>query len=316
MMFTLQNVIILRISDFRRFFDWGEFWTQKDNFITFLKKDSDKKFFTDTIQEYYLIRKFHEWLINPSQELSRVKLETSEVKIETNEGELLSYPLGKIQSYVVEAKKQNALTNKTILGYTLLYLLLNANAQNSNIPIIFNGPSSNTISDFNRCWNDIVLEPATTVEFPLRRCVFINMNPKKDITIRSGKHTVILHKNDCVIGIFCKDKCFKLLPHLLSDTRTQTELKLRPNLADNTVTLEIYDPNKVEKIHNVVSIGMGSNGKPVYMCSDGQIYFDREYFILNHQYEYFIQDGDPSEWIALEINNDYLTLFAKNNILR
>ena len=103
-MVTLQNVIILRISDFRRFFDWGEFWAKKEDFISLFRgeinrrvesqtKPQEEYYFVDNDAEFYLMQKLYEWLINPNKELQRIKLDSTELKIENNIGDTLVYPL-------------------------------------------------------------------------------------------------------------------------------------------------------------------------------------------------------------------------------
>ena len=126
MMITLQGVIILRVTDFRRFFDWEEFWIKKDSFIALWRNESYRKFFVNNEKEYYLVLRFYEWLLNPNKELQKIKLESTELKIENCTGDTLVYPLGRLQDEIEKTKKQNQLTNKTIIGYTLLYLLLGA----------------------------------------------------------------------------------------------------------------------------------------------------------------------------------------------
>lgn len=325
-MITLKGVIILRISDFRRFFDFGEFWFKKEDFFKLFKQEINRRvesptkpieeyFFVNNKKEFCLLQKVYDWLTNPSKELLKVKLNATEVIIEANDGELLVYPLGRLKDYIEDAKKQNQLTKKSILGYTLLYLLLNANEHNSDISINFpSNTSSLSIKDFNRCWNDVVLESITTIEFPLRRCVFVNANPIKDIKIKLENKTLVLHKNDSVIGVFCGNKCYKLLPNSLTNSDKEITLKLKSNSVSNVITLEIHKPDKIEKIDDVVSIGIDSNGKPVYMRSDGKIYFESKNFTIQQQYEGFIKQYDISEAIALEVSHDFLNIFMPNNI--
>jgi hypothetical protein len=94
-----------------------------------------------------------------------------------------------LQDEIEKTKKQNQLTNKTIIGYTLLYLLLGADKDKSNIVVEYGDCSNNNtktisyIKEYNRCWENLVIEPITKIEYPLRRCVFVNVNPNKEISI-------------------------------------------------------------------------------------------------------------------------------------
>ena len=321
MMITLQGVIILRVTDFRRFFDWEEFWIKKDSFIALWRNESYRKFFVNNEKEYYLVLRFYEWLLNPNKELQKIKLESTELKIENCTGDTLVYPLGRLQDEIEKTKKQNQLTNKTIIGYTLLYLLLGANDRKSDIIIEYGDYSTNnksevvsSIKEYNRCWGNIVLEPATSIEYPLRRCVFINVNPDKEITIQLGKQCVNIEPKSCVIGVFCGNKCYKLLPSILTGSNNQITLMLKPSLAKNVIQLEIHKPDKVDIVENVVSIGLDSNEQPVYLYANGEIYIEKKNFTLQQQYNGFKKTSDMSKVVALEVNSGYLNIYTEDSI--
>lgn len=332
MMVTLQGVLILRISDFRRFFDWGEFWAKKDDFISLFRgeinrrvesqtKPQEEYYFVDNDAEFYLMQRLYEWLLNPNKELQRIKLDPTELKIETNIGDTKRYSLGRLQGEIENIKKQNQLTSKTIIGYTLLYLLLGANDRKSDVIVEYGEYSTNnksevisSIKEYNRCWDNVVLEPTTNIEYPLRRCVFINVNPDKEITIQLGKESVNIEPKNCVIGIFCGNKCYKLLPSTLTGSNNQITLMLKPSLAKNVIQLEIHKPDKVDIVENVVSIGLDSNEQPVYLYANGEIYIEKKNFTLQQQYNGFKKTSEMSKVVALEVIGGYLNIYTEDSI--
>lgn len=206
-MVTLQEVIILRITDFRRFFEWNEFWAKKCEFVEFFKKDCNKTFFVDNEREYYLLQKLLDWLKEPDKEHNQVVLEDDVLKIGKPLGDMLKYQLGGLQQKIKEAKK--VLTNKTIIGYTLLYLLLGADGKNSNIEIRYETFDEN--KKFNNLYNDVQFKcnrNEIQINAPKTRKIFTNSS-NRIITINDYE----LAPQDCIVGIFYGDILYKLLPN-------------------------------------------------------------------------------------------------------
>lgn len=331
-MATLKGVIILRISDFRRFFDFGEFWFKKEEFLALFKQEINRRvesttkpleeyFFVDDKKEFYLLQKVYDWLINPSQELPRVKLEASEVKIETNDGELLIYPLGRLQDYIETAKKQNQLTNKTILGYALLYLLLNANERNSNISVVFGNTTNdvvinkNEIKEFELRWDDVVLDKIKSPIFPLRRCVIINKNQSKNIFVNFNNSSLPLKPNECVVGLFCENKCYLLLDNVASDYDSKVTLKLSVNGSSLIPRCEVHRSSGVNYIEGVSSIAVESDGDIVYSTFDGKIFYNKECFSLDLRITSFLKKEYAAELLAFKKDGaGNYTFYTKNKI--
>lgn len=151
-MIKLQNVIIMRISDFRRFFNLREFWNKRDEFFKqfeFIncegKSEREYSLFVDNEKEKLLLAQFCNWICEPNKELCSVKMDQQELKIDDSKGGVQSCPLGLLQPYIDNAKKQNRLTNKQIIGLTLLYLLLDADKNCSNIKVEYRIFSANII---------------------------------------------------------------------------------------------------------------------------------------------------------------------------
>lgn len=332
-MITLQNVIILRISDFQRFFDWGEFWAKKEDFISLFRgeinrrvesqtKPQEEYYFVDNDAEFYLMQRLYEWLINPNKELQRIKLDSTELKIETNIGDTLVYPLGRLQSEIENIKKQNQLTNKTIIGYTLLYLLLGANEHNSSIVIDFDSTSNQgskdsgcEIKEFEPRWDDVVLEKIDQPIFPLKRCIIINKNQCKTISVTRGDNSILLRPNECVVGLFCDNKCLQLLDNVVSDYDSKVSLKLSVKGTSLMPICEIHRSTGIQYIESVSSIAVEADGSIVYSTMNGDICYNKDCFSLDLRITSFYKKEYSKDLLAFkkDSSGNYI-FYCKNKI--
>lgn len=332
-MVTLQNVIILRISDFRRFFDWGEFWAKKEEFISLFRgeinrrvesqtKPQEEYYFVDNDAEFYLMQRLYEWLINPNKELQRIKLDSTELKIETNIGDTLVYPLGRLQFEIENIKKQNQLTNKTIVGYTLLFLLLGANERNSSIVIDFGSTSNNgskdsgyEIKEFEARWDDVVLDKIDQPVFPLRRCVIINKNQSKTISVTRGGNSILLRPNECVVGLFCDNKCLQLLDNVASDYDSKVSLKLSVKGMSLMPICEVHRSTGIQYIESVASIAVEADGSIVYSTMNGDIFYNKDCFSLDLRITSFKEKEYSKDLLAFkkDSSGNYI-FYCKNKI--
>ena len=322
MMITLQGVIILRVTDFRRFFDWEEFWIKKDSFIALWRNENYRKFFVNNEKEYYLVLRFYEWLLNPNKELQKIKLESTELKIENCTGDTLVYPLGRLQDEIEKTKKQNQLTNKTIVGYTLLYLLLGANERNSSIVIDFSSTSNNgskdsshEIKEFEARWDDVVLDKIDQPVFPLRRCVIINKNQSKTISVTRGGNSILLRPNECVVGLFCDNKCLQLLDNVASDYDSKVSLKLSVKGTSLMPICEVHRSTGIQYIESVASIAVEADGSIVYSTMNGDICYNKDCFSLDLRITSFKEKEYSKDLLAFKKNSSGNYIFyCKNKI--
>ena len=322
MMVTLQGVIILRVTDFRRFFDWEEFWIKKDSFIALWRNESYRKFFVNNEKEYYLVLRFYEWLLNPNKELQKIKLESTELKIENCTGDTLVYSLGRLQDEIEKTKKQNQLTNKTIVGYTLLYLLLGANDRKSQFKIDFGTTlnistkaSNNEIKEFEPRWDDIILNKIEQPVYPLRRCIIVNKNQNKDISVICGNNSVSLKTNECVIGLFCGDKCLLLLDNVASDYDSKVTLKLSIKGTSLIPICEVHRSTGIEYIEGVSSIAVEADGNIVYSTMDGDVCYNKDCFSLDLRISSFKEKEYSKDLLAFkkDSSGNYI-FYCKNKI--
>lgn len=332
MMVTLQGVIILRISDFRRFFDWGEFWSKKEEFISLFRgeinrrvesqtKPQEEYYFVDNEAEFYLMQRLYLWLVYPNKELQRIKLEPTELKIESNDGTVLQYPLGRLQDEIGKINELNQLTNRTIVGYVLLYLLLGANERNSQIQIDFGSTPNqvtkldNEIKEFELSWGDIILEKINQPIFPLRRCIIINKNSNKEISVTCGKDSVSLKPNECVIGLFCGNKCLTLLDNVASDYDSKVTLKLSIKGTSYIPVCEIHRSTGIEYVEGVSSIAIETGGDIVYSTMNGIIFYNKKCFSLDLRVSTFKEKTYSNDFLAFKRDNTgNYTFYCKNKI--
>lgn len=321
-MVTLQGVIILRITDFRRFFNSYEFERKKQDFLSLFQKEiqrhvgcnkyalQSKHFFVDTDEEYYLLQKYVQWLLNPDAELLNVTLKDTELRIGGDFGDTQIYPLGKLQTIVSE--KRNVINPKVLKGYILLYLLLNLHQEDIvGLECTFGEKTnSSSIQEFNYCTEDIKLE-STSLEFPLRCCTFVNVS-EQPIKVKLDNNSVRLEPNECVIGIFCGNKCYKLLPNNLKSNHTDTSLKLISDGINDTVTLKMRRPIGSNSIPNVVSIGFDGYGHPIYMTRNGNIINPDQAPMIDLSIQHLRQ---YSKAIAFELNGGHITLYTTDIII-
>lgn len=322
MMVTLQGVIILRVTDFRRFFDWEEFWIKKDSFIALWRNESYRKFFVNNEKEYYLVLRFYEWLLNPNKELQKIKLESTELKIENCTGDTLVYPLGRLQDEIEKTKEQNQLTNKTIIGYTLLYLLLGANDRKSQFKINFGSTpnlsvkaNDSEIKEFEPRWDDVILDKIEQPIYPLRRCIIVNKNQSKDISVICGNNSVSLKTNECVIGLFCGDKCLLLLDNVASDYDSKVTLKLSIKGTSLIPICEVHRSTGIEYIEGVSSIAAEADGNIVYSTMDGDVCYNKDCFSLDLRISSFKEKEYSKDLLAFkkDSSGNYI-FYCKNKI--
>ena len=314
-MVTLQGVIILRISDFRRFFNWREFWLKKDEFMSLFKKEIDRRcvpdtekkqeyLFVDNEKEFHLLEKLYEWLRFPDKELELLELNQSELKIGTNPilRDTISYPLGRLEQRIRSAEE---ITKKTRIGYTLMYLLLKADEENSDVVIDYGGIHNNAndkeINEFERRYDDLVLNIANKVEYPLRRCFIINESPNKSIRITHGNKSVTLEKEECVVGIFCENNCLILLDNELTDHESNITLKLKFNHITNRPYCNVYQQGQgITYIEDVSSIMFDEIHNIVYTTTNGKISYKEACFGLRNRIRLFNETEHANELLALK----------------
>ena len=272
-MVTLQGVIILRISDFRKFFDWNEFWTKKEMFLKFFSRQSNIDFFVNNDRERLLVNRLYYYLRQPSRISELVRLEPEELKIITNNNDVEVYSLGLLREKIAKARQQKALTTNAIIGHTLLYLLLQAN-ENNNVDARYIDKANNIQYLYGN-------EELTHYdgELPLNGTFFehkvlVNQHNSK-IRIGFKRKSYELQPQECIVGIFHKDKCYALLPNSKSINGLNLQLVIDPD--SKRTRLKITGKVPVDfRLPSTVQICSDDNGDIAYRYIDDVISFVTE----------------------------------------
>lgn len=227
-MTTLQGVIILRVSDLRRFFDFDEFMSKKDEFIKIFRSEINRKkewkpYFVDNSEDALLLKNLCLWLENPTLELVNVKLGDATFEIKGIEGDIHTYPLGRLVPCVKDARQR--MINKDVVGLTLLYLLLHANQSDSDVNVVYRKAEAR---GFIPCYESQFLNPldnmGDAVDF--NYTVYANMHPDDVIQVVCGRQLKNLAPRECAVGISCNGQCRELLENVVSDTNSRMTMRL------------------------------------------------------------------------------------------
>lgn len=226
--------------------------------------------------------------------------------------------MGRLQGGIENIKKQNQFTNKTIVGYTLLYLLLGANDRKSQFKIDFDlSTKSNdyVIKEFEPRWDDVILDKIEQPVYPLRRCIIVNKNQNKDISVICGKNSVSLKTNECVIGLFCGDKCLLLLDNVASDYDSKVTFKLSIKGTSLIPICEVHRSTGVEYIEGVSSIAVDADGNIVYSTMDGDVCYNKDCLSFDRRISSFKEEEYSKDLLAFkkDSSGNYI-FYCKNTI--
>lgn len=180
------------------------------------------------------------------------------------------YILGRL-SNIVPSLRENISPND-VGGLLFLYLLLGADKEDSDITLDFDFLSSSP--HYDCLHNDKEYESVKLPEYPLSRRIVANVG-NKEIKVKYGDSEIKLLPEACAVALFSSEgKCFKILPHTLSNNNDLT-LYLKFNRKNHVPYMEIHDKNKdVKIIEGVYSMAI-ANGSVVYLDANGKLNFDK-----------------------------------------
>lgn len=271
-MLTINNVIILRNSDLKRFFDIEEFWIQRQEFIDTVKSRTIDLFF-DSDKEKECFTLFCLWSSQKGTVQAEFKGETLYARVDNRDR---VYALGRLTQPINSASKQ--LSMKDRIGMTLMYLMLGADETNSSIDISYDFllshsegksgiPSGDYIIKYDD-WNIVKDEFSDTIH----RKIIVNKSSHA-ITISSGNQSETLMPMECVVGLFSNEGCYRLLPHHI--VSPDGGLQLRLVCGNNCANLEIHKEDKRDVIIGVSSIFIEKGNNPIYLKNDGVMVYDK-----------------------------------------
>lgn len=325
-MITMQGVTILRISDFRRFIALGEFFYKKEQFLQMFMEEQrrycafgnkeEALMFVDNESEYYLLRILCQWLANPDQEITVSTLEKDVLRVPGKNGEKVLFQLNRLVPYIDEVRTQNRLTRKSILGLTVLYLLLGANEQDSDVPVVYELQTiGSQLKDFNECWDDVELEKGDGLMYPLHRRLFVNANPQRSVTVKWGTKNTVLLPNECLIGLFSGNTCHVLLPEKITSSQDKVSLRLTADVKTQRTRMEVHTPSDGVVYHDdVVSMAL-ADGLPVWATSDGVIHYPDCCFAFRMRVKAFLKMKYANDFLAfVQEGDDNYVFYTTNNV--
>lgn len=271
-MLTINNVIILRNSDLKRFFNIEEFWIQRYEFVDTVKRRTIDLFF-DTNKEKECFTLFCLWISQKATVQAEIKGETLCARVDNSDR---VYTLGRLAQLV--NSPSNQLGMKDRIGVTLMYLMLGADEPSSNIEISYDfilshseGKCGVPSGDFIIKYEDWNIVKTELFESIYRKAI-VNKSSHA-ITISSGNQSETLMPMECVIGLFSNEGCYRLLPHHI--VSPDGGLQLRLVCGNNCANLEIHKEEKKEVVMGVSSIFIEKGNHPIYLKNDGTLIYDK-----------------------------------------
>lgn len=293
----LDGIIILRITDFRRFFDFASFWKKREEFCMLIKTSAgiNKNFF-DTKEEQRLGEIVWTSISSPGN-TPAVKDGIIQVKekICLNEAQRIFY------DQLMAAKVKNNLC----VGLVALYKMLGYDSKESHVvPNINECLCRLKVDAVNFDDSYIPLSTDYTIPicnkvFPLQVKTIVNKSDKK-IYLKHGKDIHVLKSNRCIVGVFHQDACYKLLPNEGKNENTSLSLEFDEYTKNTNLRIETRKEKKIEK--NVVSFFIDEGGY-AYVYSDGKPKIPETERFNFYSLRHLLQHYEGKKVIAIECEN-------------
>lgn len=306
----LQGVNILRVTDFRRFFELAEFWMRREEF-TKLANSFLASQFCDNEEEQCLFDAVKNWC---AEHTVMAELKEQELILQDGIKDCKHFFLGRLAPAI--ATERNQLGPKDLIGLTALYLLLGADKKGSDIPLQYSMLATlqtrNVVGEFMPVFDNCVLKATNIFEPPLKRCVIVNMQAVP-IAVKAESRVVTLNSEECVVGLFCGNACYKLLPNMVTDFSSSQRMRLLINTATHRPYLKISNR---EIIEDVASIWLEPGAGVACTTFDGQVHFNEEYcYSLKRRIDSFRKNRPGEMLLAIEVNEaGNYTLYSENHI--
>lgn len=291
----IQGIEILRITDFRRFFDMEDFLVNSKQYAEMFQK-LDMELFCKTKLEGQLVSQLRAWC-------NGMPLNAT-----FNDGQISLIGntwlhLGTIADVLNEYRETIAYKDRIGLAY--LFLLLKDAWTIETIKkacqTFLEFKSGIPIGEFISVHKDTILAIGKSQLSNLTRRFIANTKHSEGITVSLGDNNVVLKFCDCVVGLFNEqNECVKLLPNVSNSEDKQIKAKLKVDPDSERTYIEIIRPEWSEKenIYDVCSFWIEPGNHVVVLKNDGNIILlneNREYedlstcFKLNQRFQLFKQ---------------------------
>lgn len=318
----LQGVIILRVTDLRRFFDLTEFWQQRDDFVEMIKQGR-LDVFCDTEDERALCIMVRNWIsIHRGKKDAVLLAEIKDCTLCFTDGSNKTFPLGLLDKFVEKIKGK--LPHKDLVGLVCLYLLLGADKIGSGIKPEMGisrkqtsgEPSVNDEVKYIPLYGDCEFKYIDAPEYPFTRRVIANVSQNK-ITVKYGESIVEFSPDECAVALFCNaNQCYKIFPHI-ADNHDGLKLCLKIDKSTGEPYLEEHNSGLMEpkRTPNVYSIAIEDGIAPVYVDLYGKLHFDSDCVPLSSFYAKFLKNAQEKDILAFERKGSgSFVFYTKNKI--
>lgn len=275
----LNGVRIIRITDLKKFFDLDQFWSARAEFVGAVESMGEDLFF-DSEDEILLYECLSPWLKEGKSPNAIVKDGRLIIRINGSDH---SFSLAKrlCEKYNLATSKE-ILSEKDIIGLTILYILAGANAENNSMELRYDDYFA-SIKDSQYAVRvigideDLNLEPVMVNEGDLVEWRVIFNKGEKQVKVVLDKDSYKLEYRDCIVGIFPRkddnnSKCWKLLPNIRGNTDYKLSLRLRFNFNTMCPTMKVESKGNVSYVEDVYFIHIENGNHYVYLTRDGDLH--------------------------------------------
>lgn len=310
----LQGIIILRSTDFKRYFDLEEFLVKKNEFLALMSQFGAKQF-SNTDEEVNLCGIVRSWL---KGDPIGAEIKSDRLLISGPDGNS-PFTLGVLKDEI--EKYRDKLGFKDLYGLTALYLLAGVNERGCSFRPDFatflrfkNG--NELKDDFISLHKDIVLKKAPPVSNgSFRLCTLANLTAGAPVRVDAGDEIVILKEGQCVTGIFTDEGCITLLNRECSGF-PNIYAELIPDKHSKQPDLRIYRDGATEVIHGVSTVWIEADKYIAYVKTDGSAVYDLvRCYNLNNRISLYNKHNKNHKLLAIKkTDNGNYVLYTDSQI--
>ena len=266
-------------------FDFASFWRQREEFRALIRQGGAlNNAFYDNEAERELLQIVDKWLDN-SQIGMNYLVEDGKLRKRGNLlqrenvpiadlGEALSRKYERLHARTTDPRFAGKSYHRMECGLIALYRLLGDDLiRKFDVDICLNiiAPELGTNAGFCLlCDKDMSFSQLQEIAYPLAPKVIVNTS-HQPIRIRVGTgEAVELLPEECVVGIFHEEDCYRLLPR--SGENERVHLNMRYNWAQGRVSLFILDKKtgSEEEVKDVISFYINEYGY-AYVTKEGKV---------------------------------------------
>lgn len=302
----IQGIEILRISDFRRFFNMEEFLVNSKRYLKMFTY-MNANFFCDTLNEELLVGILRAWLAGMDMMNT---ITEGQMRIGSNQW----VPMKGIDSILREFRE--TISSKDRSGLAALFLLLSDVMEPEDIReacrIFISFKSGLPMGNIRQVHQDTDFPQGEYKSQGVSPIYVANALIETGVWVSCGSRRVFLEKGDCVIGLFNdKGECFRLLPNESRSDDGKVRMKLKYEASEKRPYLSIKGPDGKRCIDQVSSFWVEPGDYIVYVKQDGTFVFDDRCLALRSSYRKS-RDAHPQQQVAAaEQNNGYYSFYYK-----